>query len=513
MDKSWFLGIDVGTGSCKTVVVDAKGGIIGFGQSEYPSDNVHQKWQEQNPEALLTGMIQSVRSAIANAGNPLGSCAAISLGGALHSLIALDGSGNPLSGVITWADGRAVRQGEWVKKSEVALRLYEQTGCPPHGMYPLYKIMWFHDEIPDLYRKAARFVSAKEYIFQKLTGEYLADYCLAAGSGLLNIHTFNWDDLSLEMAGIKRHQLSELCPPQSVFHRLDPKIAGEMGIATDTPLVMGSSDAVNSSLGAGVVHPWQATCMVGTSGALRIIAHRPILDRVSRSWCYAFDKNRWLVGGAINNGGVVLSWWRDILNQAFPGLSEKSLPSFEDLIFLAQKAGIGAGGLVCLPFFAGERSPNWNLNARAVFFGLSLEHRLEHLTRAILEGIAFRLKSIYDVLIEISDEIREIRVSGGFTQSLFWPQIVANVLNRKLLVPSWTETSNLGAAIWAMLGVGAIHSWEEAASFNSVEHICEPKEEDNQTYEVIYRIYKSLYQAVNPLFEETATLQKKMLKK
>jgi gluconokinase len=434
----------------------------------------------------------------------------MSIGGALHSLIALDGSGNPLSGVLTWADGRAVAQGESIKKGNLARRLYEQTGCPPHGMYPLYKIMWFRDEMPDLFRKTARFVSAKEYIFHHLTGEYMVDYGLAAGSGMLNIHNFTWNELSLELAGIKRQHLSELCPPLSIFRRLNPQIAEKMGIPAETTLVLGSSDALNSSLGAGVVHPWQATCMVGTSGALRIITPRPILDRASRSWCYAVDKDRWLVGGAINNGGVVLSWWRDTLSQVFHGRSEKQPLTFEDLTALAQKAGIGAEGLVCLPFFAGERSPNWNLNARAMFFGLSLEHRLEHLTRAILEGIAFRLKSIYDVLNEISGEITEIRTSGGFTQSLFWPQIIADVLNQSLFIPSWTETSNLGAAIWAMLGAGAIHSLEDTASFNSVEHVCKPKEENNQIYEIIYRIFKSLYQAVSPLFVETAALQQKI---
>ena len=220
MAQPWFLGIDMGTGSCKTAAVDIGGRVIGFGQSEYPAENTHQKWQEQNPQSLLTGLIRSVQSAMGSIENPPGPCSAVSIGGALHSLVALDGLGSPLCGVLTWADGRAVTQGESIKNSRMARKLYEQTGCPPHGMYPLYKIMWLRDEQPDLFEKAARFVSAKEYIFQKLTGEYLVDYGLAAGSGLLNIHTFTWDDSALQLAGIKRQHLSELCPPRSVFHRL-----------------------------------------------------------------------------------------------------------------------------------------------------------------------------------------------------------------------------------------------------------------------------------------------------
>ena len=506
-NKPWFLGIDLGTGSCKTTVVDGEGKIVGFGASGYPAENVHQRWQEQDPDSLLSGMVQSVRTALGSCEAPPGPCGALSIGGALHNVIALDGSGKPLSGVLTWADGRAVKQGESVKRSPVARRLYEQTGCPPHGMYPLYKIMWFRDERPDLFRKAARFVSAKEYVFHKLTGAYMVDYCLAAGSGLLNTHDHTWNDQSLELAGLRKTQLSELCPPHTVFEKIDSRLAGEMGIRAETPLVVGSADAFNSSIGAGLAYPWQATCMVGTSAALRIIARRPILDGASRSWCYAVDQERWLVGGALNNGGVVLSWLRDLWGQAFPERSEQAAPSYEDLIALAQKAGVGAGGLICLPLFAGERSPNWDLNARGLFFGLTLEHRLEHLTRAILEGVAFRLKSVYQVLSEISEEVREIRASGGFARSPFWPQIIASVLNQNLVVPSWAETSSLGAAFWAMLGAGAVQTLEEAAATVPVHYVCQPSEEDRPTYEALYQIYERLYRAVSPIFESISALQ------
>jgi gluconokinase len=510
-EKSWFLGIDLGTGSCKAVVVDRKGQVLSSGKADYPSENTHQKWQEQNPEALLGGLIHSVKEALRKADYLSGPCAGMSIGGALHSLIALDGTGKPLSGVLTWVDGRAVHQGEAIKKGPEAAKLYQQTGCPPHGMYPLYKIIWFRENKPDLFRKTTRFVSAKEYVFQKLTGEYIADYCLAAGSGLFNIHDFTWNGLSLDLAGIDRNRLSDLTDPRQVFRLVNRPLAGEMGVAPETPLVIGSADAVNSSLGAGTAFSHQATCMIGTSGALRMISPRPILDPESRSWCYAFDQDHWLVGGAINNGGVVLSWLGDTLRKAFPGLLEELADSFQPLDALAKKGGTGAGGLICLPFFAGERSPHWNLNARALFFGLTLDHKLEQMARAILEGIAFRMKSIYDVICLLSGDIKEIRASGGFTQSKVWPQIMASVLNQKLLIPSWSETSDLGTAFWAMLGTGAIGSLEEAALLPSIKEEIVPKEEEREIYEALYRIYGRLYQAVSPLFEETALLQKKLL--
>ena len=154
--------------------------------------------------------------------------------------------------------------------------------------------------------------------------------------------------------------------------------------------------------------------MVGTSGAFRVISPRPILDEKARSWCYAIDEGHWLVGGAINNGGVALSWLRDCLNQAFSLLSPEPLLSFEDVIALAGSAKAGAGGVICLPFFAGERSPNWNLNARALFFGMTLEHGVRHLARALLEGIAFRFRNLKEVLIDVGVDVRQIIASGGF---------------------------------------------------------------------------------------------------
>ena len=367
-DKSWFLGIDLGTGSCKTVVVDREGQVLGSGTSDYSSENCHQKWEEQNPEALMSGLIRSVREALGRAKYPSSPCAGMSIGGALHSLMALDGAGRPLSGVLTWVDNRAVFQGESVKKSRLAEALYNQTGCPAHGMYPLYKIIWFRENRPEVFRKTARFVSAKEYIFQKLTGEYGVDCCLAAGSGLFNIQDFTWNNLSLDLAGIQRSQLSELTGPQRVFRLVNGQLAREMGIAPETPLVIGSADAVNSSLGAGAIHPDQATCMIGTSGALRIISRRPILDPESRSWCYAVDRNLWLVGGAINNGGVVLSWLRETLRKAFPGPLEESAYSFQHLNSLAQKAGAGAGEIDLSAVFRRRTKPKLEPERQGSFF-------------------------------------------------------------------------------------------------------------------------------------------------
>jgi gluconokinase len=287
-------------------------------------------------------------------------------------------------------------------------------------------------------------------------------------------------------------------------------LAHEIGIREDAPVVVGSSDAANSNLGAGAVNPSQATCMVGTSGAFRVIAPRPILDEKARSWCYAIDEGHWLVGGAINNGGVALSWLRDCLNQVVPFVSPQSLFSFEDVIRLAAGAKAGAGGVICLPFFAGERSPNWNLNARAMFFGINLNHGVQHLARALLEGIAFRFRSLSEVLCDIGVEVRQIIASGGFTKSKLWLQVMADALDRELLIPLWGETSALGAALWALLSARGGKRLEEAHDFVKLKDSCLPDSESVEIYNQIFPLFERLYQSLEKSFDEVAELHTKL---
>ncbi|MGE5842254.1 MAG: gluconokinase [Deltaproteobacteria bacterium] len=506
--RDWFIGIDLGTGSCKSVVVDEEARVLGFSSEGYPGLQAQDRWQEQDPRDLLSAAIVSARGAATAAGVQPEACAGLSIGGSLHSVLALDAHGDPLTGVITWADGRAVEQTKALRGLPLARQLYEETGCPVHGMYPLYKVMWLRDKRRDVFDKTWRYVSAKEYVFARLTGEYLVDYCLAAGSGFLHTRTLRWNPLCLEISGIREDQLSTPCSPLKIHRGLNPEFAAEMGIREDVRVVVGSSDAANSNLGAGAVHPWQATCMVGTSGAFRVISQHPILDEKARSWCYAVDQGHWLLGGAINNGGVALSWLRDCLNQATSNFPKDQGLSFEDVIALAETAKAGAGGVICLPFFAGERSPNYNLNARALFFGMTLEHGVKHMARALLEGIAFRFRTLKKVLIDVGVEVKEIRASGGFTKSPLWLQVMTDALDRELMIPAWGETCALGAALWALLSPAGERALEKAGDLVKPGECCRPNPESVETYNRIYPLFERLYRSLEESFDEVAELQR-----
>jgi gluconokinase len=501
----WFLGIDLGTGSCKSVIIDAGSRLLGFGAHGYESAETNSQ-SEQDPEELVHAMVRSVRSAIDAAGVSPGACQALSIGGAYHSLIAVDRSDVPLTGVMTWVDDRATKQAETIRESPGNEAIYRQTGCPVHNLYPLYKIIWLREQQPNIFSQAVRFISAKEYVIKRLTGEYLVDFGVAAGTALLNTHSLKWDSQSLDLAGIRENQLSSLVGPRQVMKGLNPELAGQMGVPKETPLVLGSADAVNSSLGAGAVRWGQATCMIGTSGAFRIIAPRVMLDAKVRSWCYAIDEGHWLVGGAINNGGLALTWLRDAFNRMLQSQDKDARISFDELIASASQVQPGADGLICLPFFAGERSPYWNMNARGVFFGLNLNHDARHLARSLMEGVAYRLRSIRDTLDDLGAEVSEIRASGGFTHSDLWPQIIASVLNHDLTIPANGETSSLGAAFWAMLGSGAVEQFEDLHPLVTITKTYNPEPKEADLYDSLYRIYMELYFQLGKSFDQISVI-------
>jgi len=500
--NSWFMGIDIGTGSCKCVVVDDLAHPLGFGAADYgEGENPKNKWNEQDPTAILNAVFTAAQNAIRSAQVSPSACRAISIGSALHSLMALDADGYPLTGVITWADHRSTPQAQSIRELPLANLLYSQTGCPAHAMYPLYKILWLRQERPGLFALAARFVSVKEFALEHLTGQWRVDFNVAAGSGLLNAHTLAWNPDSLALAGISTDQLSPICDPLETIPGLRPEAAERLGLPSNTPVVVGSSDAVNSSLGAGATQmDKQATCMIGTSGALRRMSSKPVLDKDARTWCYAIDAKHYLVGGSINNGGVALSWLKDVYNQMIGLSGDGKDLSFEALLNLAKEVPPGADGVLCLPFFAGERSPNWNMNAKAVFYGLTLEHDARHLARAVVEGVAFRLRSIYDVLQSQGTPIEEIRASGGFTNSPLWIQTVASALGHELITPAWGETSCLGAALWALYGSGVIHSIEEMGQLVQAKDAISGDPQAEQCYQKQYRLYQDLYIALQGLF-------------
>jgi gluconokinase len=493
-----ILGVDVGTTGCKTVAADRAGRIVSEGQAGYPIDSPRPGWAEQDPDAVVAGVVASVRECMARAP---GAPAALCLAGALHSLLAVDARDRPLGAALTWADGRSGAQAARLRARPEARALYRRTGCPAHPMYPLAKILWLRESAPELFGATARFVSVKEFVLRALTGAWLTDDSVASGSGLLDIHAHAWDDEALALAGIGRARLSPLAPTTAEAGAVRPEMARALGVPAATRVILGASDAALNNVGAGATEPGTLVAMIGSSGAVRAITPRPLLDDRERTWCYILDQTHHIVGGAINNGGLALRWFADQFVE--PGTGD----ACDLLIDEAGRVGPGAAGLVFLPFLSGERSPGWNADARGVLFGLSLHHGRRHVARAILEAVGYRLRSVLEAVEEVAGPAAEIRAAGGFTRSALWVQILADVLGRAIGVPPTTHASALGAAFLGWRALGAFSDWREVARLAPVHHRVEPDAARHAVYARLYRVYRDLYDRLGEPFAEISRFQ------
>lgn len=495
--RDYVIGIDLGTSSCKTIILAVSGECLGFGTAGYAAENLDVQWKEQNPESLYIGLLTSVKSALTSCSGSTRNCLGMSVGGALHSIMAVDRAFRPISGVLTWADMRATKQSEFIANNFDTHKNYLKNGCPNNPMYPLAKILWMKEENEAVFDRADKFISAKEYILWKLTGERAVDYAIASGSGLFNIVNLEWDPELLATAGIGIDQVIPAEEPLYLVGELSEPIRKELGLQNHPPVFLGSADAVNSSLGAGTIGPASITCMVGSSGAVRTISSKPILDREERLWCYCIDKSHWLVGGAINNGGLALEWLRGVFNKS---VSTNGDIDFDQLLEWASESPALAEGLICLPFFTSERSPYWNPHMKAIFWGVSLNHDHRHVSQAILEGIGYRLKSVQEALIELVGQPKTAMASGGFVKSDHWVKTLASILATSIQIPRIGETSALGAAYWVLLSLGIYEDFDSLSRINMVERIITPDKEIVPFYQSAYSIYKEIYRQNRDIF-------------
>ncbi len=485
-----ILALDLGTTSCRALLFDVHARVLGRAEESYPLLRRHPGWAEHHPEGLVTSSARVIRGALTRAGLAPSRVSAVSLSTYLHSLLATDRSGRPVSPVITWADTRSAAEADELRA--IGIELYLRTGCPPHPMYPLAKLLWVRKHQPELCASAPLWGSIKDLLMRRLTGEWAVDHSIASGSGMLELARLDWDEDALMLAGITRHQLPELLPTTAALP-LDRAGAELTGLTEGTPVVVGAGDGPLSNLGAGAVGPGMMAIMVGTSGAVRVASSAPRTDPQGRTWCYNLTRDCWLIGGAISNGGIVLEWLRD--RWLPPG------KTYGETISAAGRVPLGAGGLLFLPLLAGERSPYWNSRARGVVVGLGLEHGPEHLTRAALEGVTFQLNSVRRAVEELVGPAVEVRATGGFTRSAAWVQMCADVFGRAVNVCVESEGSALGAFLLARYALNAEVDLATAASkLAVVERAYTPHSERQLRYSRLYDIYLDTYRHLQDTF-------------
>jgi gluconokinase len=488
------LGIDIGTTATKVTAIDAGGTVHATAAAGHPLEEPNPGEAVQPPEAILDAVMRSLAEVAAAVGARGAPVAGVCLSSAMHSLLAVDAAGRALTPSITWADERAAEEAERLRASPLGRALHRRTGTPIHPMSPLVKLIWFREHAPEMIDAARCWMGIKEYVVERLTGERVVDHSIASGMGLFGLATLDWDPEALALAGVDRDRLPAPVPTTTVLGGLRREAAAALGLAAATPVVVGAGDGPLANLGVGAVRPGVAACSIGTSGAVRVAVEQPHVDEAGHLFCYALTGDRWVSGGAINNGGVVLRWLAEALA---PDLGEHPESA---LLALAAQAPAGSGGLLMLPQLYGERAPHWSAWARGAYLGLTHAHRREHLVRAALEGVCLQMALVLDSVRAAGAEVRRVRATGGFARSPLWRQMLTDALGAEVEFPAGTEGSSRGAALLGLLALGRIGGLDAAGDGVGVAEVRRPDPAASAVYAELRPVFESVHDALAPVF-------------
>ncbi|MDL5160571.1 gluconokinase [Actinomycetospora termitidis] len=446
MSENSVLAVDVGTTSTKAVLFTTTGAVLGEGDVGYELAEPEPGAAVQDPETVWEAVGDAVRDA-AGGTRP----AVVSFSAAMHGLLGVDDRNDPVGPLLTWADSRASATADALRATDTALDLHRRTGTPVHSMSPLVKLAWMRRERPSLHAAAAHWGGIKEFVLGRATGRRVADASCASGTGLMDLARRQWDDEALEIAGITADRLDEIVDTTAVVGTLTDAVARDWDLPSGTPVVAGAGDGPLANLGLAAIRPGVLACSIGTSGALRLAVDRPAVDPRGRLFCYELTDERWVVGGAITNGGVVLDW-----------ASETFGADAETLLAEAADTPPGADGLLAIPHLLAERAPRWDGGLGGTFLNLQRAHGRGHLTRALIEGVCLQLRLVLDSMRDAGAEVHEIRATGGFARSAFWRQLLADVLGVPVGFPEGHQGSAYGAALLGAQGVGLLDPGAEA---------------------------------------------------
>ena len=327
--------------------------------------------------------------------------------------------------------------------------------------------------------------------------------------GLFDIHQLQWCDESLKFAGITKDQLSKPVSTTHPFTNLKDKYQQLLKLPAGIPFIIGASDGCLANIGAGAVLPGELALTIGTSGAVRKLTQHPNPDPGQRLFNYILDEATFLTGGAINNGGIILKWFLDAFMD--DGLSDEE--KMKDMMEKAAGVAAGAEGLIFLPYLYGERAPVWDASAKGVFIGISSLHKKEHFMRAVLEGISFSLLQIVKSIEESGETVDAVFANGGFIQSSLWVKILADILNKKIVVSHAGDASAMGAVFLAMKYLGSLKEWNDVKAIITVDEQFYPDPILHRQYSANYSIFEHLYEKLKDDFQKIDQIQNEEVRK
>ena len=490
------LGVDVGTGGTRAVILDQNGRLLASATEEHePFASPQIGWAEQNPEDWWRACGIAVRKALASAGFGGDQIGCVGFSGQMHGAVMLDATDEAVRPALIWCDLRTEKQCQDLTQRIGAEELIRLTCNPALPNFTLTKFLWVRENEPENWKRVRSVMLPKDYVRFRLTGDRATDMADASGTLMLDVAHRRWSDEVLQAAEMEKSLLPRLFESSEICGKVSVAGAAATGLQQGTPVVAGAGDQAAGAVGMGIAVPGAVSATIGTSGVVFAATDCPALDAKGRlhTFCHAVP-GRWHVMGVTQSAGLSLRWFRDRFGA---GGSENGTDSYERLTAEAAAIPPGSDGLLWAPYLMGERTPHLDPNARAALIGLTASHKRGHVVRAILEGVAFSLRDSFTLFAEMNVPVRNIRLGGGGARSLLWRQIQADVYGREVEILEAEEGAAYGAAILAGVGAGVWSSVDTACSeVVKVAQRVAPQPAVVERMNTSYAAYRRMYPAI-----------------
>jgi xylulokinase len=493
-----LLGIDVGTGGTRAVLIQGNGTVVGSSTSEHaPFRSPETGWAEQDPHDWWRATCEAVKQVMAASQTEASEIAAVGFSGQMHGAVLLNDAGEVLRPALIWCDQRTANEARELTEQIGEEKVIAWTSNPALTNFTLTKLLWVRKHEPELFDRFRTMLLPKDYVRYQLTGEYGMDMADASGTLLLDVAHRRWSSEMANAAAIPVSALPPLFESPDVCATVSEAGAAATGLKQGTPVVAGAGDQAAGAVGLGIVSPGAVHATIGTSGVVFAATDRPALDPRGRlhAFCHAIPA-RWHVMGVTQSAGLSLRWFRD----NFGTCSNDSRDPYDQLSDEAAAVPPGCDGVLWTPYLMGERTPHLDPQARAALIGLAANHGRGHIIRAIMEGVAFSLRDSFSIFAEMKVPVTTIRLGGGGARSPLWRQIQADIYGHVVEVLQAEEGAAYGAALLA--GVGArVWSTVDEACQRSVRVLKQvhPDPASNALMNEQYELYRRIYPALHDI--------------
>ncbi|MBA4698308.1 MAG: xylulokinase [Ruminococcus sp.] len=502
----YILAHDLGTSGNKATLFSEDGRLIKSEVFSYDTHYFNDTWVEQNADDWWDAVCKTSNSLITSTGVDPGEIGAISFSGQMMGCLCVDRNGKPLRPSIIWADQRAQAQVAQIEAHMSQQEFYHIAGHRNTASYGVQKLMWIRDNEPDIYEQTYKVLNAKDYIVLKLTGKFYTEPSDANSMTCFDLNTFQWSEKILKYAKIDPDKLPEIKPSTFIAGGVTAGAAAETGLMEGTPVVMGGGDGVVANIGCGSIAPGKTYCCMGTSAWITTTAEKPIFDEQMRTvtWAHVIP-GLYAPNGTMQYAGGSYNWLKNTIctMEAYKAEKEDTSPYLYMNELIAEST-VGANGTIFLPYLLGERAPRWNPDAKGAWIGMKPETTRGDILRSVLEGVTMNLSICLDIL-RTQIEIDEITVVGGGAKGAVWRQIMADVYNAKIQVPSLLEEgSSMGAAVIGGVGAGIFKDFTAIDRFINIESVHTPEPEAVKAYAPVKETFEECYFALENVFKKMA---------